>query len=248
MIEHQVLDSGLLRDAGGVFGRGVVRGNVGSDPGHRRPVVAHCGVVQHGHHRGLQAFVEKDVDSTREFGQRCRGRGIAAEHDGAAAIIKTVAHSRKNRAVSDRECRDRQPVLLQYHQACIRALRQREGASKTARAGRWHGRFAMVGNAVRFVQSIGFIEALDDRFDALRSDHLDRILMACAGPALEHHFAQAADVVGVEMREENCVDQPGRQAHQRHLARRTLTRIDDVDVLSGDDENTRAGSRGIRQW
>ena len=54
------------------------------------------------------------------FGQHRRGRRIAADDHGSAAVVEAVSGGRKNRAVRHGERRDRQAILLQHHLAGIR--------------------------------------------------------------------------------------------------------------------------------
>ena len=92
----------------------------------------------------------------------------------------------------------------------------------------------MVGHAVPFVQSIGFIEAPDHRFHALRPNHHGRILVAGAAPPLEHHLTQVGNVIRMKVGQQDCIGPADRQSSECDVLGAPFTGIDDVGMAPGD--------------
>lgn len=92
---------------------------------------------------------------------------------------------------------------------------------------------------VALVQAVGQVESLHHQLDPLRTVDRQLVGVAAGGPALQQQFAQSADVVGVEVRQERAVNLCGLNAHQRRRARPSFANVHHERVAAGDDQHAR---------
>ena len=101
---------------------------------------------------------------------------------------------------------------------------------------------AVVHRPVARVERVRFREAVHDALDAGRAEDAQRPL-AARRPRLQVELAEIADVVGVEVREEDAADVPAVDPPQRQAVPRAGPRVDDPEAAAGEDRDARLGPR-----
>ena len=132
-------------------------------------------------------------------------------------------------------------VFLQ-HDDRVLALGNGEGAGLDAGGRRRHDFRAVVAGAVAGIERIGLGEAGRDALDARGTVQLQRGRQAAAAPALQRHIAQAVDVVGMEVGQQDD-EVASEQAHAAHRAAGGLAGVHNEHALAGD--HRRAGAATI---
>ena len=97
---------------------------------------------------------------------------------------------------------------------------------------------------VHEVLCVGLIEAVHDALNARRAEHRQGAFTAAAGPAQRGGLAEAVDMVGVEMREEDPGDSARLVTHTNEVAHAIGAGIHQEKRFSRDNRN--AGPRSLR--
>ena len=143
------------------------------------------------------------------------------------------------------ECGDLEIRVLEHLHSRVVAHGKCAWQGPEAR-GRDH-RVAMVIHTVALVQAVGLQQSGDHLVNADRPEDRHRRLVAALHPALQHQFAQAVDVVGMEMGQEHGIDASGHEAHLADVARRARAGIEDQQPLAGDDQGAGARAPVVRE-
>ena len=97
------------------------------------------------------------------------------------------------------------------------------------------------------VQTVGQVEPGHDLFHTVGPDDRQGLASCPANPALQGHISKIADMVRVEMRQEQRFGVTDRHAHQEEVGGRTRTGIDDENALAGNHHGTRRSPCRVRQ-
>ena len=98
--------------------------------------------------------------------------------------------------------------------------------------------------AVTVVDGIGFVHARHDTFDPRWAVYFEGSLSS-GDPGLQADFAEAADMIGMQMRDQDAVDLVERHVPKQQIARAVDADIHEIKVLSGGDQRARSGTRRI---
>ena len=115
VVEHQLLGAGGAGLCGGLFGRGVVV----DDVPHHMSQLLHLAALkvrlQQLEQLGLQGLVHQNVGALGGRHQRGAGDSVTADHDGAALVVKAVAHGWLDGCVVDAEGGYLEALVVQHH-------------------------------------------------------------------------------------------------------------------------------------
>ena len=160
-------------------------------------------VAKQGDQLGRQPLVNKNVRvlcGTREiFGRR----RVAANDDASAFEIESVTIGRLCRVVMNADRRDREAASGKYGRGAVFVHKDRLGIKRDG-IGRKHGR-TVVGRTIPRIERISLIESSDHFFNAGRSVNRERFLSP-GYPGLEAKFTEFANMIGVKVGDENCID------------------------------------------
>ena len=216
VVEQQEAHLGITRNGGRVFGGAVVVLHVEKNLLQVLALGLTGGGLQGLHQRRGQGLVHQQVHVLGFALHQGRLFGVAAEHQAAALVAHHIAYGRVHRAVVDREGGDFQVAVFEDDHAAICAQFERQGLA--AKAGGRHDVLAMVHHAVVLVLRIGLHKAGHHLLHAFRAMHRHRLGVGGRDPALQHQLAQAVEVVGVKVREEDRLDAAGVEVHLADVA------------------------------
>ena len=206
-VKTEQLHAGIVGDARGLDGRGVVVGDVREDLRDARAAGVRGGLLEDRHQVVRLGLVHEHVGAPghlRDGRVECR---VAAHHDGAAQVVEAVAEGRCHRAVVHEEGGDHEAVLLEHHRLALRFAARAEGHGVRLHGPRFrgHDRDAVVRGAEALVLGVGVREASHHALDARRTEDAQR-RRPPRHPGLQVELAEIADVVRVEVGEQHGAD------------------------------------------
>ena len=244
MAEHQHLDPGAPGAVCGLRRAGMIVQDIVHDLPRLHPPGGLQPVGEHLHHLRLQRFVNQQVGPLRGALERCRCRGVAADHDAAPLIVEAIADRGLDRTMVDRKGGHRQAVRVIDHR--WRGGHGKGEGNRPGGGGR-RDRGAVMRGAITVVERIGRIEPRDHRFDPRRSADGERGLVAARCPAQQHHRPHPVDMIRMIMGQEQPAYLRVGKAHQRNVARAALAGVDDEHGLARNDHGAGAGTLAVGQ-
>jgi hypothetical protein len=212
--EHDHANTGLAGDEGRIRGIRVVLDDVAHQLREALPSALGDESRERFDQMGRQYVVDQQVCAAGVADQVRRACGVSAHDCGAAPVLEAIAIGRLHRPVIDPNRGDAQSSLFEDRRGALFA--DLDAACSTLRTRGRQGLLAVMRDAIAGIECVGLLEAEDHLLHAGRAVD-GQCRPPSRQPALHHHLAQLADVIRVEVREQDARQVRARDAPELQL-------------------------------